>query len=57
MTPIAKSERGLFDVRRVLRALARGAACRVDFSDHFDLFAYAAEPLAELRVRWGVPEP
>lgn len=54
ITPVAKGERGLFDVRKVLRALARGAACKVDFSDHFDFFKYAHEPLEELRARWGV---
>jgi len=56
ITPVAKGQQGLFDVPKVLRALARGAACKVDFSDHFDLFKYAHEPLAELRARWGVPE-
>ncbi len=55
LTPIAKAEQGYFDVRKVMKALERGSACKVDFSDHFDLFAHAAEPLAELRARWGVP--
>jgi hypothetical protein len=41
-------------VPRVLGALARGAACQVDFSDHFDFFRYASEPLDQLRTRWGV---
>jgi hypothetical protein len=30
ITPVAKGYRGLFDVNAVLRALERGAACRVD---------------------------
>jgi hypothetical protein len=55
VTPVAKGQVGLFDVPRVLNALARGAACTIDFSDHFDFFAYAHEPLAELRERWQVP--
>jgi hypothetical protein len=55
ITPIARSEQGYFDVPKVLRALARGAACKMDFSDHFDFFAHAHEPVAELRERWGVP--
>jgi hypothetical protein len=55
VTPVARGERGYFDVPKVLRALARGAACTVDFSDHFDVFAYAAEPVAALRERWRVP--
>jgi hypothetical protein len=55
VTPVAKGERGYFDVPKVLHALARGAACRIDFSDHFDLFRYAPERLDVLRERWGVP--
>jgi hypothetical protein len=55
ITPVARSEQGYFDVPKVLRALTRGAACKVDFSDHFDFFAHAHEPVAELRERWGVP--
>jgi len=56
VTPVARGEQGYFDVSRVLRALARGAACKIDFSDHFDFFRYAAEPLSSLRATWGVPE-
>jgi hypothetical protein len=55
ITPVAKGQHGLFDVRNVLQALARGAACKVDFSEQFDVFQYANEPLDELRARWGVP--
>jgi len=55
VTPVARGERGYFDVPKVLRALARGAACTVDFSDHFDFFSHASEPLAALRERWRVP--
>ncbi|RYZ09903.1 MAG: hypothetical protein EOO73_03215 [Myxococcales bacterium] len=55
ITPIAKEQRGLFDVPKVLRALSRGAACRMDFSDHFDFFGHAPEQLDVLRERWGVP--
>jgi hypothetical protein len=55
LTPVARGEHGYFDVPRVLRALARGAACTVDFSDRFDLFAHATEPVAALRERWRVP--
>jgi hypothetical protein len=55
ITPVARSEHGYFDVPKVLRALARGAACKVDFSDHFDFFRYAPEPVEMLRQRWGVP--
>jgi hypothetical protein len=55
LTPIAKSERGYFDVSKVLRAVERGAACTVDFSAGFDFFAHAAEPLEALRARFGIP--
>jgi hypothetical protein len=55
LTPIAASERGFFDVQRVLQAVARGAKCKIDLSDGFDLFAHAHEPLAVLRERWGIP--
>jgi hypothetical protein len=55
VTPVARGEHGYFDVPKVLRALARGAACKVDFSDHFDFFSHANEPVAALRQRWGVP--
>jgi len=55
ITPIAKGQQGLFDVPKVLRALDRGAACQMDFSDHFDFFRYAPERLDVLRARWGVP--
>jgi hypothetical protein len=55
ITPIAKAEQGYFDVKKVLRALERGAACRVDFSDGWDLFEHAHEPLEALRERYGIP--
>jgi hypothetical protein len=55
VTPVARAERGYFDVPKVLRALARGAACKVDFSDHFDFFSHANERVEVLRQRWGVP--
>jgi hypothetical protein len=55
ITPIAKAEHGYFDVNKVLRAVERGAACRVDFSDGFDFFAHAERPLEELRARFGIP--
>jgi hypothetical protein len=54
ITPVAHGEHGHFNVPEVLQALARGAACKVDFSDHFDFFRHAAEPLDALRARWGV---
>ncbi|HMI88682.1 MAG TPA: hypothetical protein VK550_31605 [Polyangiaceae bacterium] len=55
ITPVAKGHRGLFDVKAVLRAVDRGAACRADFGAGFDVFAYADRPLQELRDELGIP--
>ena len=54
ITPVAKGQRGLFDVKAVLRALERGAACRVDLAQ-FDHFAYTAMPLDAVRAKLGIP--
>ena len=54
LTPIAKAQRGLFDVKRVLRAAERGARCRVDL-ERFDPLAHAGVPLDVLRAELGVP--
>ncbi len=56
LTPIAQAETGFFDVEKVIRAAARGAACRVDLSDGFDFWSHAREDLGELRRRWEIPE-
>lgn len=55
LTPIAKAETGLFDVEKVMRAAARGAACNVDLSDHWDPFAVASLPLEQVRADYGIP--
>jgi hypothetical protein len=55
ITPVAKGYRGLFDVPKVLTALARGAACRVDFSRGYDVFANKDRSLDEVRRELGVP--
>jgi tellurite resistance protein len=56
LTPVAKGEVGLFDVKKVLRAAERGAACSVDISDpSFDVFRVAERPLGELRAEYGIP--
>lgn len=55
ITPVAKGQRGLFDVKAVLRALERGAACRVDLGAGFDHFAYSAMPLETVRAELGIP--
>jgi hypothetical protein len=55
LTPVARSQQGLFDVKRVLRAAERGAACKQDFSAGFDYFAHADAPLERLRADLGIP--
>jgi len=55
LTPIAKPEEGLFDVDKVLRAVTRGAACKLDLSDHFDVFAWKDKPLEAMRAELGIP--
>lgn len=54
VTPVAPGAVGMFDVPRVMRALARGAATR-DLSEDWSLWSDCARPLAELRVDYGVP--
>jgi hypothetical protein len=55
VTPITEGHTGLFDVAKVLRAAQRGAACKVDLSDHWDPFAVADAPLEQIRAEYGVP--
>jgi hypothetical protein len=55
ITPIAEAEVGFLDIEKVMVALARGAACKVDLSDGWDLFAHAEKPLEEVRRELGIP--
>lgn len=55
VTPVADGVTGLFDAGKVMRAVQRGAACKVDLSDHWDFFAVAARPVADLRAEYGIP--
>jgi hypothetical protein len=55
VTPITEGQTGLFDVAKVLRAAQRGAACKVDLSDHWDPFAVADAPLEQIRAEYGIP--
>ncbi len=57
ITPAAKGYQGLFDVPAVLIALQRGAACKVDFSDGYDVFRDKDRPLVELRRAYDVSPP
>src|SRR5262245_50527170 len=55
VTPVTDGFTGLFDVQNVLRAAQRGAACKVDLSDHWDAFAVADAPLEQIRAEYGAP--
>jgi hypothetical protein len=55
ITPVAKGYRGLFDVRLVLQALHRGAACKLDLSEDFDVFENKDRPLEQVRAELGIP--
>jgi hypothetical protein len=54
ITPVAKGYEGLLDVPAVLTALRRGAACRIDFTSGYNVFADKDVPLEELRRAYGV---
>jgi hypothetical protein len=56
ITPVAKGYKGLFNVPLVLEALARGAACQLDLSEGFDVFANQDRALEELRQSLGIPK-
>jgi hypothetical protein len=55
ITPVAKGYHGLFDVPLVLSALQRGASCKVDLTQGFDVFAHQHRPLDEVRAELGIP--
>lgn len=54
VTPVAAGEVGFFDIPKVMRALARGAACRVDLSTGTYLMSNARRPLSEIRAELGL---
>jgi len=55
VTPIAEARSGLLDVRKLIRAAERGAACRDDLSARWDHWAWVEMPLEEARERLGIP--
>lgn len=55
ITPVAEGFQGLFDVPRVLTALHRGASCKLDITQGFDVFAHKDRPLDQLRAELGIP--
>jgi hypothetical protein len=56
ITPVSEGVTGYFDIDRVMTALARGAACKVDLSDpeQFDFWAFADKPVAQVRAELGI---
>jgi hypothetical protein len=54
VTPVAAPRSGLFDVRKVLRAAQRGAACKEDLST-WDHWKWVEMPVEEVRHRFGIP--
>lgn len=54
LTPVAEGYRGLFDPQKVLRAVERGAACRVDLSDGWSPWDVVARPIAQVRAEYGI---
>jgi hypothetical protein len=55
VTPIAEAESGYFDADRLVTALERGAACKLDLSDHWDFWPYLPRPLEAVRDELGIP--
>jgi hypothetical protein len=55
LTPVAKGYTGLFDTRLVLDALQRGASCKLDLSEGYEVFANKDRALDEVRAELGIP--
>jgi len=58
MVPVAAPELGNLDPDKFMRALVRGSQMKVDLFDEWDHWEVVAEPLDELRERYGItPRP
>jgi hypothetical protein len=55
MTPVAPSQHGMFDPKKVLVALQRGAACKIDPTDGWDAWPHMDRPLEAVRAEYGIP--
>ncbi len=55
ITPVIEPFEGLFDIPLVMHALQRGAACKVDISDHWNFWEVVELPLEEVRDLYGIP--
>jgi ubiquinone biosynthesis protein Coq4 len=52
--PIAEARVGAFQAPAVLEAVNRGAACKVDITDHWDFWKVVDRPVRELREEYGI---
>lgn len=57
LTPVATGSRGKLDPAVMVRALERGAACRIDPTEGWDPWPVMHEPLDRLRERYGITPP
>jgi hypothetical protein len=55
MTPVAPGQHGMFDPRKALLAVRRGAACKIDPTDGWDPWPLMDRPLDTLRAEYGIP--
>ena len=54
ITPVATAEVGLFEPRKVLWAIHRGASCKVDITPQWDFWPWMKLTLEEARERFGL---
>jgi len=54
VTPVAEAQVGLFDVRKVLHAAARGGACKMDLST-WNHWEWVERRLDEVREQFAIP--
>jgi len=55
IAPAAASQHGMFDPQKVLIALRRGVACKIDPTDGWDPWPVMDQPLEALRAEYGIP--
>ncbi len=54
LAPIATPGKGHFNPEKVLRAMRRGAAMKVDLTDHWNYWEVVELPIDEVRARYGI---
>ncbi len=55
MPAVARPLKGRFNVPAVLEAVSRGAACKVDLTDHWDFWPHVERRVHDLREEFGIP--